>query len=268
MNKKLITIAITTVIGGSFYAQTASAAMASNANLSINPLAVSCTGTGNIGTPPRNCNYGVKVDGGSYFGVDGNDDGTIIFPSEFVGITSNIGINVNTTQATDGDITHYSNGYGIFYGNIYYKTTVSYTTVLSDDDNGNVTMDFSGWNMSWNGIPNINLGGGTQDCGTDTDGICTYRDFENREFEVSGIQNHGNSTAIVTCDNTCEENDTYTLDYFATFYYEDPSGFGGIDYTLHLEGTIGASAVPVPAAAWLFGSGLLGLIGVARRKKS
>lgn len=28
-----------------------------------------------------------------------------------------------------------------------------------------------------------------------------------------------------------------------------------------------ASAVPVPAAVWLFGSGLLGLIGVARRKK-
>ena len=30
----------------------------------------------------------------------------------------------------------------------------------------------------------------------------------------------------------------------------------------------GTPAVPVPAAAWLFGSGLLGLIGVARRKKS
>jgi hypothetical protein len=28
------------------------------------------------------------------------------------------------------------------------------------------------------------------------------------------------------------------------------------------------SSVPVPAAIWLFGSGLLGLIGVARRKKS
>ena len=27
-------------------------------------------------------------------------------------------------------------------------------------------------------------------------------------------------------------------------------------------------AVPVPAAAWLFGSGLLGLVGVARRKKA
>ena len=30
---------------------------------------------------------------------------------------------------------------------------------------------------------------------------------------------------------------------------------------------ITVSAVPVPAAAWLFGSGIIGLIGVARRKK-
>ena len=29
-----------------------------------------------------------------------------------------------------------------------------------------------------------------------------------------------------------------------------------------------ASAVPVPAAVWLFGSGLLGLIGISRRKKA
>jgi hypothetical protein len=31
---------------------------------------------------------------------------------------------------------------------------------------------------------------------------------------------------------------------------------------------VGVSAIPVPAAAWLFGSGLLGLIGVARRKRA
>jgi len=30
--------------------------------------------------------------------------------------------------------------------------------------------------------------------------------------------------------------------------------------------TLNVGAVPVPAAVWLFGSGLLGLIGVARRK--
>jgi hypothetical protein len=32
------------------------------------------------------------------------------------------------------------------------------------------------------------------------------------------------------------------------------------------SGDVGATTVPVPAAVWLFGSGLLGLIGVARRK--
>ncbi len=31
---------------------------------------------------------------------------------------------------------------------------------------------------------------------------------------------------------------------------------------------VAVSAVPVPAAVWLFGSGLLGLVGVARRKKA
>jgi hypothetical protein len=28
------------------------------------------------------------------------------------------------------------------------------------------------------------------------------------------------------------------------------------------------SAVPVPAAVWLFASGLLGLVGIARRRKT
>jgi hypothetical protein len=29
-----------------------------------------------------------------------------------------------------------------------------------------------------------------------------------------------------------------------------------------------ASSIPIPASVWLFGSGLLGLVGVARRKKA
>ena len=31
---------------------------------------------------------------------------------------------------------------------------------------------------------------------------------------------------------------------------------------------VSVSAVPVPAAVWLFGSGLIGLAGFARRKKA
>ena len=49
------------------------------------------------------------------------------------------------------------------------------------------------------------------------------------------------------------------------------SSFDGSIARWRLEGTAtmaSAPAVPVPAAVWLFGSGLLGLVGVARRKKS
>lgn len=50
---------------------------------------------------------------------------------------------------------------------------------------------------------------------------------------------------------------------------EDPGSAGFTDWTAQwfYQGTM-TSAVPVPAAVWLFGSGLLGLVGVARRKKA
>ena len=43
-----------------------------------------------------------------------------------------------------------------------------------------------------------------------------------------------------------------------------PTGNGSV---ATFNGTGTASVVPVPAAAWLMGSGLLGLVGVARRRK-
>ena len=65
---------------------------------------------------------------------------------------------------------------------------------------------------------------------------------------------------------------------FQTFFL--PSSFTGLssvtfsgigvnstDY-FSLDNVVLNSAVPVPAAAWLFGSGLIGLIGIARRKTS
>lgn len=42
--------------------------------------------------------------------------------------------------------------------------------------------------------------------------------------------------------------------------------FAGAQPTFSGTATVVPSAVPVPAAAWLLGSGLLGLVGVARRK--
>lgn len=43
--------------------------------------------------------------------------------------------------------------------------------------------------------------------------------------------------------------------------------FNGVKGYWYIEGTYVGSVVPVPAAVWLFGSGLIGLIGLARYKK-
>ena len=59
------------------------------------------------------------------------------------------------------------------------------------------------------------------------------------------------------------------------FYYYQTGGFSPDPIVTKAAGSwsfdgtnlnYGVSAVPVPAAVWLFGSGLLGLVGVARRK--
>jgi hypothetical protein len=75
---------------------------------------------------------------------------------------------------------------------------------------------------------------------------------------------YGGST-ILASGNTVYGSEVYgTIQFQGTYsqltwtnpQYEHWSGF-----------TVGApAAVPIPAAVWLFGSGLLGLIGIARRK--
>jgi hypothetical protein len=72
--------------------------------------------------------------------------------------------------------------------------------------------------------------------------------------------------ATITCVVDCSNGDTYVLDYIGHIPLGGTSGLGGEVVVIHLEGTI--SAVPIPAAVWLFGSGLLGLIGVSRHKKT
>jgi hypothetical protein len=51
-------------------------------------------------------------------------------------------------------------------------------------------------------------------------------------------------------------------DYFVSFF-----GFADLSAPQLGQYGIEISQVPVPAAVWLFGSGLIGLVGVARRRK-
>ena len=62
-----------------------------------------------------------------------------------------------------------------------------------------------------------------------------------------------------------EKGATFDLDSGRGIWFA--SDFDGGGSVAGLWNGITISAVPVPAALWLFGSGLIGLIGVARRKK-
>lgn len=126
-----------------------------------------------------------------------------------------------------------------FFNNTGMHEFQSGASVIASAGN-TATLDFSGWTVDWNGVE-INMG--STAWGSNPDGV-----------------------ANVTCGVDCGDGDTYTLDYTATVPNDGSTNFGGVQYGLHLEGTI--SAVPVPAAVWLFGSGLLGLVGVARRRKA
>ena len=125
-----------------------------------------------------------------------------------------------------------------FFGNTGLHYTASPTDVLSQSGN-TATIDMSGWTVTWNGIAAIDMGAGV--------------------------------VATMTCDVDCSNGDGYILEYATAVPDGDPSGFGNVPYVLHLEGTISGdllAAIPVPAAVWLFGSGLVGLAGVARRRKA
>ncbi len=175
-------------------------------------------------------NYGFIVSG-SYFAMDNNSD-DIFKTNERTAISTANGLELGTTQnAATIDNTW------VFFSNNGVHQTTSDTTVSNAVAN-TADIDFSGWEVFWNNV-HINMGAGAS-----------------------------NGVASIVCDVDCAIGDGFSLDYFATVPDDGATNFGNVNYTLHLEGTIGGevSAVPVPAAVWLFGTGLLGLVGVARRK--
>ena len=185
---------------------------------------------------------------GSYWAMDSDGDG-IIEETEKVAMTPGFDGGILVGRVQPGDVIvpdPLTDGGGIdqpwnFFGNTGWHETISPITEVGDLG-ATKELDFSGLTMKIDGLGVIDLGGDTVNFAGDT-GIAT-----------------------ITCaTSACSNNENFILDYAAHIPLNDPSGFGGTAYVLHLEGTI--SEVPVPGAVWLFASGILGLAGIARRKK-
>jgi hypothetical protein len=176
-----------------------------------------------------------------------------------IGMSGLNGIIIGATQLASGSHSGPINGTEspnidnpfVFISNTGMHLSTNPITVISETE-----LDFTGWNMTWNGIERIILGGCSQIDETGNGG------FSGCDYNLDGIDDIFNS-GIATISIT---NNSYVLDYFANIPAGDPSGTGGAAYKLHLEGSI-ISAVPIPAAVWLFGSGLIGLAALFRRKR-
>jgi len=233
MKKSTIAIAVGIVMGGA--TMSANAALTSSTTLDFTLGTVKVDASCKYGTTPP-CNnkaYNVSDIVGSWFAMDQNGNGPE--PGEKTAIGSLNGIHLGTLQPAGNshpggingtELPDIDNPWTFFGGTGMHQALGTAIT-----DNGDGTLDFSGWNVSWNGNASIPV-------------VATA------------------PTTIVCDTTTCSDSSNYTID---GAFHVAGAGFTTTPYYLHLEGHI--SAIPVPAAVWLFGSGLLGLAGVARRRK-
>lgn len=133
-----------------------------------------------------------------------------------------------------------------FFGNTGMHQTTKDVLVLTDDIAGNATLDFEGWNVTWNGILSIPVGGchlgdpadneGYSGCDSDQNGV---DDFVNSG--IASISCYTDSQR--TTKGTCSNGEFYTLEHEAVIPVGNESGFGGVAYALTLRGKIESSCL-------------------------
>ena len=102
----------------------------------------------------------------------------------------------------------------------------------------------------------------------DVDGTNLTLDLSN--FAI--IWNGGNvpqnpNPASATNPTITYDGTTFTAEWSSLIAGSPGGAFDGKTGNWVMQGTVSTSAVPIPAAVWLFGSGVMGLAGVARRRR-
>lgn len=162
---------------------------------------------------------------------------------------------------------NYSGGSGTMNDGLIGNGT-SDTHLLSNADDFTITLNLDGNSTidslslfsfsNTNGIP-----GSIYSLDVTINGIT--ENFETSGFGVSG-NSYGNPHEYIDFTSSSLDGLLASAVILSNFTSVGVySNFSAIS-EIQLEGA--PATVPVPAAVWLFGSGLLGLIGVARRKKS
>jgi hypothetical protein len=192
----------------------------------------------------------MTITSGSFFMSDGITPARV--PFSFIGPNTDlvggyINGNVSSPTADPNAI-----GRFIFFNSVVNTFTAATSNIggiaggpvpTGDITGGVMTMDLSSFFANWNGT-DFNQGSAT----ASTDFVPT-----------AGVPAPADVAGSVSCVGTeC----TFTNLEWQSLIVGGP--FNGKTGTWTLSGT--ATIVPVPAAVWLFGSGLLGLVGIARRR--
>ena len=150
-------------------------------------------------------------------------------------------------------------------GHYYFYTKDSLGTVFGVEIAGGDAKDFTdtfgdspGKVKLWDGS-NSTVSGEARATGSTVEVAILLTDFNTFLGRTLTAADLANSYLGVAKSNPS----AFNTDLYANENFAEAIG-SGVEYDTMLL----TSAVPVPAAVWLFGSGLIGLVGMARRKKA
>jgi len=139
----------------------------------------------------------------------------------------------------------------IYHGYDPYRSDDRYFSIWNANSDG-----WSEYTLTWNSQPGPMSAISTSLLMSDAT-LGEYVSFDITSYVNQQYLGDGLLTTILRADDEALINNNQSLEYFNTI--ENGTFIPQLIFTV--------TTVPVPTAIWLFGSGLIGLVGVARRQK-